>query len=146
MEAEGPFFFVEKMLEWPDNVSRQTNDYCGTNQFSLDQALYSIRSGHINDCVIESNLLAANQRLEEDDELINLALAYLYFSRIDKKTFDLVVRLIQNKSPDRMEVRILTMVSWLWAKMLLPCIVLQHLYGLDLNLFCCFAYVELLYV
>ena len=104
------------LLEWPDNVSRQTNDYCGTNQFSLDPALYSIRSGHINDCVIESNLLAANQRLEEDDELINLALAFLYFSRIDKKSFDRVVILLQNKSPDRLEVRILTLVSWLWAE------------------------------
>ena len=107
---------MEKLfLEWPD-ISFQKLKSCGGNVAvpSPSQGLLAIRSGQVSHLLIESSLLAQDVTtpLANEDKL--LALCFLYFSRIDFISFSSVLDKLRSIAPDRLEVRALTIMFWLW--------------------------------
>ena len=72
------------------------------------------RSGDFSHQLIQSFLLArkVNSPTELQDNLI--ALGFLYLSRIDASSFLSVLNELRSTAPDRIEVRAMTIVFWLW--------------------------------
>ena len=101
-------------LEWPDSAQKDF-DSTGRDIVSLSDAYLAIRSGKVSHNVIESYLLGSKSLdlISTQDRLI--ALCCLHFSRIELCSFRSILEALRSECPERLEVRILTIVLWLWS-------------------------------
>ena len=101
------------LLEWPDSAHKSFNSR-SQKILSISDAWLAVRSGKISHNLIESYLLSfkSNSHIDSQDRLF--ALCLLYFSRYDLCPFDSIVQNLRSTHPHQLEVRILTIVSWLW--------------------------------
>ena len=101
------------LLEWPDSAHKSFNSR-SQKILSISDAWLAVRSGKISHNLIESYLLSFKSNSHSDSQDRLFALCLLYFSRYDLCPFDSIVQNLRSTHPHQLEVRILTIVSWLW--------------------------------
>ena len=103
-------------LEWPD-IAEHNLEGCGRYVAQQpSQASWAIRSGEVDHLLIASTLLTTKVRTQVELEDKYLALSFLYFSRVDLPSFESILDQLRSINPDRLEVRALTILCWLWKK------------------------------
>ena len=105
---------MEKLFfEWPD-IARQNHISCDRQLDSLSNALWATRSGDFSHQLIQSFLLTRKDDLSAELQDTLIALGFLYYSRIDASSFTSVLNQLRSIAPERIEVRAMTIVFWLW--------------------------------
>ena len=101
------------LLEWPDTAQENLN-LSNKKIDSTIHALWAIRSGTFSHVKIQSYLLSqdVNTLTEHQDRLV--LLGFFHFFRFDLTSFASVLSKLRSIAPERLEVRVLSILFWLW--------------------------------
>ena len=100
-------------LEWPDTATKNLQLIRSKFAHPSD-AIWAIRSGDFSHVEIQSYLLSIKSHTSIDIQDKLIALSCLYFSRFDFCAFASTINKLRAIAPERLEVRALTVILWLW--------------------------------
>ena len=79
--------------------------------FALDLAQLL---SNVNPFELQSALLAKHATEKSNQEDCEILYCWVAFNQLDFRAFDQVLRYLRGKNPSRLEVRVLTLLGWLW--------------------------------
>ena len=105
--------FEEIVASWPLDLDAHEAKKISTlnASSSLRELAVAIRADF--DSVAIQSALLAKFALDGDEEC-EILLCLLSFTRLNFRAFDLALTALREKSPSRFEVRVLTLLGWLW--------------------------------